>query len=130
VIPLLEWLLVEKFWHINICLRNFQFIISLFLLPFAPPLPISYFLSPSQPPPVERSVSNIYDRRPKDKITGAASVEEAPTGGVATTAIENLAESTTETNSFGGNALSLASPGATSNKAFRRDIPNRRYGEK
>ena len=76
---------------------------------------------------VERSVSNIYDRRPKDKIGGAAAGESSPSSGVTFNAVENLAE-VKEDDDTRGSPLALASPGsAASNKAFRRDIPNRRY---
>jgi len=75
---------------------------------------------------VERSVSNIYDRRPKEMSSGAAANDSSPTtGGVTFNAVENLTEVKEDDDSRDA-ALALASPGsAASNKAFRRDIPNR-----
>ena len=71
-------------------------------------------------------MSNIYDRRPKEKISGAGGGESSPSSGVAFNAVENLAE-VKEDEDPRGASLALASPGsAASNKAFRRDIPNRR----
>lgn len=72
---------------------------------------------------VERSVSNIYDRRPKEKL-GVASTGESSPPSVTFNAVENLADVKEDDNR--GTSLALASPGsAANNKAFRRDIPNR-----
>ena len=60
--------------------------------------------------------------------SGAAANDSSPTtGGVTFNAVENLTEVKEDDDSRDA-ALALASPGsAASNKAFRRDIPNRRF---
>ena len=74
---------------------------------------------------MERSVSNIYDRRPKDKLGAASASESSPSSGVTFNAVENLAQ-VKEDNDNRTAPLALASPVSTANKPFRRDIPNRR----